>query len=338
MNLDFLDRVSVLVVGDIMLDRYLWGGVRRISPEAPVPVVEVLRETATAGGAANVALNLAALGVRTEVFGLVGDDASGREVAALLASQGVLLDPRLRRAGVSTITKSRVMAQRQQVCRLDWEAKPDQYTLQHPEALELLADKAATYDAVILSDYAKGVIAQPVIDRLRALAQQRPLFLAMDPKPKRALDVRGMHLLTPNRGEAIELSGLAAEAATAASLDELCREIHMRYDPEHLVVTLSEEGILLSSRTGSHRRFPTVAREVADVSGAGDTVVATLTAALAAGVPPADAVHIANVAAGLVVAKLGTATVTRPELAHALRNEAGEGSGENKHSHQFGRS
>jgi D-beta-D-heptose 7-phosphate kinase/D-beta-D-heptose 1-phosphate adenosyltransferase len=326
MNLSFLDQVSVLVVGDVMLDRYLWGGVRRISPEAPVPVVEVQRESATAGGAANVALNLAALGVRAEVFGLLGDDASGREVAGLLGQHGVTLDDRLVRPGLHTITKSRVMAQRQQVCRLDWEARPDRYALTATE-LDLLAERAAAHHAVILSDYAKGVIAQPVVDRLREVARRQGLFLAMDPKPKRALDVSGMHLLTPNRGEAIELSGLSADAAGAASLDELCEAIQHRYNPEHLVVTLSEEGILLWSRTGARRRFPTVAREVADVSGAGDTVVATLTAALAAGVVPADAVHLANVAAGLVVAKLGTATVTRAELATALERESVGGQG-----------
>ncbi len=327
MNLDFLERVSVLVVGDIMLDRYLWGGVRRISPEAPVPVVEVHRESATAGGAANVALNLASLGVRTEVFGLLGDDASGREVAGLLGRHGVTLDGRLVRSGLNTITKGRVMAQRQQVCRLDWEARPEAYALR-PAELDLLAERAAGHDAVILSDYAKGVIGQPVIDRLREVAAQRKLFLALDPKPKRELEVRGMNLLTPNRGEAVELSGLSPDAAAAAALDDACLAIQGRYDPEHLVVTLSEEGILLWSRNGARRRFPTVAREVADVSGAGDTVVATLTAALAAGLPAADAVHLANVAAGLVVAKLGTATVTRPELAAAMeREEAASGKG-----------
>lgn len=316
-SLAFLDRVSVLVVGDVMLDRYLWGNVRRISPEAPVPVVEVQRESATAGGAANVALNLAALGVRSEVFGLIGDDASGREVAGLLAAKGVVLRPELVRRGVSTITKTRVMAQRQQVCRLDWEAAPENYALD-AALLDLLAERARTHDAVILSDYAKGVIAQPVVDRVRQLARQHPLFVAMDPKPKRALDVSGLHLLTPNRGEAVELSGLSADAARNAPLEAICAGIRSRFDPEHLVVTLSEDGILLSSRRGEQRRFPTVAREVADVSGAGDTVVATLTAALAAGQPPADAVHLANVAAGLVVAKLGTATVTRDELEQAV--------------------
>lgn len=317
MNLAFLDQVSVLVVGDVMLDRYLWGSVRRISPEAPVPVVEVQRESATAGGAANVALNLAALGVRTEVFGLVGNDNSGREVGDLLAGRGVAFRPELARRGVTTITKTRVMTQRQQVCRLDWEARPEHYALD-PALLDLLAERVVAHDAVILSDYAKGVIGQPVVDRVRDLTRSRRLFVAMDPKPKRSLDVSGLNLLTPNRGEAVELSGLTDDLARTASIETICAEIRRKYDPEHLVITLSEEGILLSPRQGEHRRFPTVAREVADVSGAGDTVVATLTAALAAGQSPAASVQIANVAAGLVVAKLGTATVSRSELSLAL--------------------
>lgn len=318
MNLSFLDEVSVLVVGDIMLDRYLWGSVRRISPEAPVPVVEVQRESATAGGAANVALNLASLGVRSEVFGILGNDSAGREVAELLGQSGVALADNLARCEVTTITKTRVMAQHQQVCRLDWEGRPDRYAFSAKD-LDLLNDRLNAHDAVILSDYAKGAIDQRVIDCLVAAARRRPLFLAMDPKPKRSLNLRGMHLLTPNRGEAIELSGLPS-SSTSPSLEDLCVAIQRRYDPEHLVITLSEDGILLSSRTGDRRQFPTVARELADVSGAGDTVVATLTAALAAGVSPPDAVHIANVAAGLVVAKLGTATVTRPELASAMQS------------------
>ncbi len=321
MNLSFLERVSVLVVGDVMLDRYLWGGVRRISPEAPVPVVEVQRESATAGGAANAALNLAALGVRAEVFGLVGDDAPGREVGALLQRHGVLFHPELVRPELPTITKTRVVVQRQQVCRLDWEARPDRYALS-PAQLELLAERAAAHDAVILSDYAKGVVTQPVVDCVRRIAGQKPLFIALDTKPKAPLEIRGLNLLTPNRGEALQLAGLDRDSAAAGCLETVCRAIHERCVPEHLVITLSEEGMLWSARDGRSRRFPTLAREVADVSGAGDTVVATLTAALAAGVPAETAIHLANVAAGLVVAKLGTATVTRAELATALEHEA----------------
>ena len=317
MNLSFLDQVSVLVVGDVMLDRYVWGGVRRISPEAPVPVVEVQRESATAGGAANAALNLAALGVRTEVFGPVGEDASGREVRDLLRQHGVSLRPELVLPELTTITKTRVVAQRQQVCRLDWEARPDRYALS-PAQLELLAERAAAHDAVILSDYAKGVITQPVVDCVRKVARRRPLFIALDTKPKSPLEIRGLNLLTPNRGEALQLAGLDRDSAAAGSLDSVCRAIHERCAPEHLVITLSEEGMLWSARDGRSRRFPTLAREVADVSGAGDTVVATLTAAMAAGVAAETAIHLANVAAGLVVAKLGTATITRAELAAAL--------------------
>ena len=321
MNLAFLDQVSVLVVGDVMLDRYLWGAVRRISPEAPVPVVEVQRESATAGGAANAALNLAALGVRTEVFGVTGNDASGHEVRALLQRQGVALRPELVRPEVATITKTRVVAQRQQVCRLDWEARPEHYALT-PAQLELLAERAAAHDAVILSDYAKGGVTQPVVDCVRHLARRQPLFLALDTKPKAPLEIRGLNLLTPNRGEALQLAGLDRDSAAARSLEKVCQAVHERCSPDHLVITLSEEGMLWSSRQGDYRQFPTLAREVADVSGAGDTVVATLTAALAAGVPAEAAIHLANVAAGLVVAKLGTATVTRAELATALDREA----------------
>lgn len=316
-NLSFFDNVSVLVVGDVMLDRYLWGNVRRISPEAPVPVVEVQRESATAGGAANVALNLASLGVRSEVFGVLGNDATGKEVADLLGKSGVALSRKLARGGIKTITKTRIVAQHQQVCRIDWEERPDRYAFSADD-IKLLQERLGDHDAVILSDYAKGAIDQRVVDCLVSAAQTQPLFLAMDPKPKRPLNLRGMHLLTPNRGEAIELSGLSSDSASP-SLEDLCVAIQSKYDPEHLVITLSEDGILLSSRTGDRRRFPTVAREVADVSGAGDTVVATLTAALAARVPPHDAVQIANVAAGLVVAKLGTATVTRSELSAAAQ-------------------
>lgn len=323
-SLDFLDRVSVLVVGDVMLDRYLWGGVRRISPEAPVPVVEVQRETATAGGAANAALNLAALGVRTEVFGVTGEDASGNEVRALLQRHGISLRPELVRPEVPTITKTRVVAQRQQVCRLDWEARPDRYALT-PAQLELLAERAAAHDAVILSDYAKGVVTQPVVDCVRSLARRQPLFIALDTKPRAPLEIRGLNLLTPNRGEALQLAGLERDSAAAGSLADVCRAVHERCEPEHLVITLSEEGMLWSSKQGDYRRFPTLAREVADVSGAGDTVVATLTAALTAGVPTEMAIHLANVAAGLVVAKLGTATLTRAELTVALAREAGGG-------------
>ena len=323
-NLDFLDRISILIVGDVMLDRYLWGDIRRISPEAPVPIVEIHRETHTAGGAANVANNLAALGVKCELFGLVGNDTNGVELQALLQQQKVTFDPRLACTKSPTITKTRIVAQRQQLCRFDKEAHPETYSIAESGLLGLLAEKAAKYDAVILSDYAKGVISQEVIDTLRQVRTQRKTFLALDPKPLRPLDITGLDLLTPNYGEGIMLSGLTAYGSKGPSNDEIAAAILNRHSPECLVMTMGEKGMLLRTRQGTSRHFPTVVRQVADVSGAGDTVISTLTAAMAAGVPPDDAVHIANIAAGIVVGKLGTATASRKELMQAFENEKNE--------------
>ncbi len=324
-NLDFLNRISVLIVGDVMLDRYLWGDIRRISPEAPVPVVEIDRETHTAGGAANVANNLVALGVRCELFGVIGADASGDELQALLRERNIIFDPRLARASAPTITKTRIVAQRQQVCRLDKESKSAAYSIEEPALLELLAEKAAQYDAVIISDYAKGVITQPVIETLRKVRAENKNFLAFDPKPSRSLDLAGMDLLTPNRGEAMQLAGFSSQSRETPDLDELVEKVIARHRPACLVITLGEQGMLLRKSDGTMRHFPTVVRQVADVSGAGDTVIATLTAGLAGGLSPEDAVDVANIAAGIVVGKLGTATVSRPEIMQGLADEQAKG-------------
>lgn len=317
-NFDFFDRVSILIVGDVMLDRYLWGDIRRISPEAPVPIVEIERETHTAGGAANVANNLAALGVRCELFGIVGNDANGVELQALFQQQKVVFDPRLTRSAAPTITKTRIVAQRQQLCRFDRESSPESYSLAEAGLLGLLAEKAGKYDAVILSDYAKGVISQPVIDVLRQVRAERKTFIALDPKPVRPLDVNGLDLITPNYGESIAMSGLTVYGKKGPSKEEVAAAVLKRHTPQCLVMTMGDKGMLLVTPNGTSRHFPTVVRQVADVSGAGDTVISTLTAAMAAGVPADEAVDIANTAAGIVVGKLGTATVTRTELQQAF--------------------
>lgn len=317
-DLSFFDRVSVLIVGDIMVDRYLWGDIRRISPEAPVPIVEIESETHTAGGAANVAHNLAALGVRCELFGLVCDDPNGIELQAILKQQGVAFDPRLASAKAPTITKTRIIAQRQQVCRLDREASPESYSIAGAGLLDLLAEKAANYDTVIISDYAKGVISQPVIDTLRKVRADRHSFLALDPKPSRPLDVAEMDLITPNYHEGLMMSGLSSDGHKGPPADKIAAAIIERHRPKTLVMTLGANGMLLSARGGELQHFPTRVRQVADVSGAGDTVISTLTAAMAAGVSPETAVKIANAAAAVVVGKLGTATATREEILQSL--------------------
>jgi D-beta-D-heptose 7-phosphate kinase/D-beta-D-heptose 1-phosphate adenosyltransferase len=314
LNLDFLDRVSVLVVGDVMLDRYIWGDIRRISPEAPVPVLEIERESHTAGGAANVALNLAALGVRCELFGIIGNDPAGMELQTLLQERKVAFDARLARKSTPTITKTRIVAQRQQLCRLDKESPPRHYSVTEAGLLGLLVERAASYDAVVMSDYAKGMISQPVVDGLRQVRTKQRGFLALDPKPSRALEISGMDLLTPNRSEAMQLAGIDPHDREFPENSEIADRIIERHRPECLVMTLSEHGMLLRQRLGTAKHFPTVARQVADVSGAGDTVTATLCAAMASGLSAADAVHIANIAARVVVGKLGTATLTREEL------------------------
>lgn len=317
-RLDFFDRISVLIVGDVMMDRYLWGDIRRISPEAPVPIVEIDRETHTAGGAANVAHNLAVLGVRCELFGLVCNDSNGAELQALLKQQNVLFDPRLACAKAPTITKTRIIAQRQQVCRLDREASPESYSIEDARLLGLLAEKAAQYDAVIISDYAKGVINQSVINTLRQVRAKHRTFLALDPKPLRPLDISGLDLITPNHSEGVIMSGLPVHGRKMPPDDEIASAILERHHPACLVMTLGEKGMLLRTPGGKARLFPTMVRQVADVSGAGDTVISTLTAAIAAGLPPETAVEIANAAAGVVVGKLGTATVTQAEIVQAL--------------------
>jgi rfaE bifunctional protein kinase chain/domain len=322
MNLAFLDKLSVLVLGDVMLDKYIWGSVKRISPEAPVPVIDVVKETATAGGAANVAFNLSSLGVKVDIVGVIGDDYAGEEALHLLKENRVGVAKMIVRPGLKTLTKCRVIGNRQQVCRIDWESDYNDYEMV-PEELAKLSENSNKYNVVIVSDYAKGAINQNVIDRVRAISRDKKWFSAIDPKPKRALDISGFNLLKPNRNEAYELAGIQAEKNKSSVSDKLLQIIINKYSPDYLVVTLSDDGMVLYNKNYTSKMFPTEAKEIADVSGAGDTVIAVLTAALAAGIGASDACNIANVAAGIVVAKLGTATLTRTELAAKL--DAGYG-------------
>ena len=306
-------QVRILVVGDIMLDRYLWGDADRLSPEAPVPVVRVTRETCTAGGAANVAHNLQALGIAVDLVGVAGQDADGRQLAAALAGQTIGFDPQLLRRDLATVVKTRVMCRRQQVCRLDHERDPAHYALPPEFLAKVLAPKLAVADAVILSDYAKGVISSDTIRFVQARVRPQTL-VALDPKPRPELEFQGVDLLTPNRAEALQLAGLHGLAAGAFPAAEVVRRIQERHQPKMLVVTLGADGMLVCRDGKPGHQIPTAAREVFDVSGAGDTVIAVLTAALAAGASLDDATALANLAAGVVVGKIGTATATAEEI------------------------
>lgn len=306
-------RVHVAVVGDLMLDRYIWGDASRLSPEAPVPVVRVDRVTAVAGGAANVALNLRALGARVSLFGTFGDDEAGTTLAGLLDGAGVRLLPGSRRPGSRTIVKTRVLCRRQQVCRLDVEDPPD--AMRRPPAdIRVALDAAGPFDALLLSDYAKGLLDTETVALLQSLAPASALT-AMDPKPRAGLDYTGIGLLTPNRAEAFALAGIDDPGpGDPFPADEVCRRIHERHRPARLDITLGAEGMLLCEDGRPLERIPTVAREVFDVSGAGDTVIAALAAALAGGIPYPEAARFANLAAGVVVGKLGTATASPADL------------------------
>ena len=307
-----LRRLRILVVGDVMLDHYIWGDATRISPEAPVPVIDIARDSWTAGGAANVALNLASLGAHCTVVGHFGADESGRRLEGLLRERGIesLSTP----GDAPTIVKTRVLVRQQQLCRLDREAAPSAYEVPLGRLTALITPALAACDAVILSDYAKGILNNAVLRELTRLARAEGKLIALDPKPRRGLAFDGLDLITPNKREALQLAGLEPSPHAPFPAAEVCARLHERHATRHLVVTLGEEGMLLSTGGKVRKVIPTAAREVFDVSGAGDTALAGLVLALAAGSSLEKAAHFANAAAGVVVGKLGTATVTPAEL------------------------
>lgn len=317
--MDRIGDLRILVVGDVMLDHYVWGEVDRISPEAPVPVVRVIKESFSAGGAANVALNLTALGAQVEVVASWGDDFGGAKLGELLSDGRVAHLHNIAQRAATTIVKKRIVARNQQLCRVDFEGPAKMYSADGQRLEAFLSDRLSEFDAVIVSDYAKGVINQEALDKLMSYARGASVPVAVDPKPKRKLVFREPWLITPNRGEAMLLSGTASlDDSDSVSLDEIFNRIDDAISPELLVVTLGPEGMALRQRGGEIVCMPTVAKEVFDVSGAGDTVIATLVAASLAGADCCVAAQIANVAAGCVVAHLGTVPIDRRELLSKL--------------------
>ncbi|MEM8911825.1 MAG: bifunctional ADP-heptose synthase [Planctomycetota bacterium] len=309
----------VLVIGDVMLDRYVAGDVHRISPEAPVPVVHVNREFCTAGGAANVAMNLASLGLQTELIGRFGHDDAAAELIDLLGTQGVTISDAWGTQETRTIVKTRVVAQKQQVCRFDHEDRAESYALRlQGITRRRLFEAMDRADAVILSDYAKGLVTQELYDVISEHLNREGKLFAVDPKPSRRLQLHQPGLLTPNRKESLQLAGISLAANEPFPSDEVCREIHDRFGPRRLVVTLGGDGMLIIEEGRIVARLPTDAKEVFDVSGAGDTVIAMITAALAAGADLTDAARFANTIAGIVVGKFGTAVPTLAEVVAAL--------------------
>lgn len=306
--LDKISRVRLLVVGDVMLDRYWFGDVSRISPEAPVPVVKVERMEERLGGAANVARNAASLGAVSALLSVVGDDEAGRTLGRLLEEGQI--DASLHvDSKIDTTVKLRVIGRQQQLLRIDFETTPSHEILQ--AKLADFESRVVQSDVVILSDYGKGGLTH-IVDMIRiARAHDKPVLV--DPKGDEWGKYAGATVITPNRSELKEVVGRwSSEDELAAKARKLRGELGL----EALLVTRSEEGMTLFADEAHHQ--PAVAREVFDVSGAGDTVIATLAVMIAAGADWAEAIRVANIAAGIVVGKLGTAVVSRHELAEAL--------------------
>jgi len=314
----------VLVVGDVMLDQFIWGSVSRISPEAPVPVLDFSRESFMPGGAANVARNLVSLATPAELFGAIGDDDAGRKLLKLLGEQTIGCDGLVKAAERHTSVKTRIVAHQQQVVRVDRETRGG---LDDQTTAGLLAEfkrKISQADAVIVGDYGKGVVTQPLLEGIKTACRERGVWLSLDPKPVHHLNLKGLSLITPNRKEAFELADLADETKHANPLADknlmLVAETLLKdLQPALLLITLGELGMLLCQRGQKPFHIPTVAQEVFDVSGAGDTVIATFTLAVAAGASPIEAAILSNHAAGIVVGKVGTATTTPEELAASFR-------------------
>ncbi len=312
--------LPIAVAGDMILDRFIWGRVERISPEAPVPVIEITNETIHLGGAANVASNLVSLGARPVPLGVVGTDEAGRALLDEFARFGIDAHGVVSQESRVTTVKTRIIAHHQQVCRADRETRTPVVGETLQKLLEIGADVVSRCSAVILSDYLKGLLVAPLVDCLVESSRKRGTFLAADPKADDFGIYRGVSIITPNKREAERASGLTIldDQSLVRAEDRLLEKT----GAGHILITRGEEGMTLIEK-GRHFHLPTLAREVFDVTGAGDTVIATLTLAVAAGATVREAADLANHAAGIVVGKVGTAAATTEELRASLENHEG---------------
>ena len=310
-----LPTLRTLVVGDLMLDEYLWGKTERISPEAPVAIVDVSRDDLRLGGAGNVINNLATLGCQVAVLSVVGDDADGHKLAERLAAKGIARPGIIFEPGRLTTRKTRILAGHQQVLRIDREIRAPISPASEEQLLGAACAAIANCDLLLLSDYRKGVLTDRITMAMIAMANQFRVPVVVDPKGENYRKYRGATLLTPNRKEAQLATGI--EISDMTSLEAAGKALCASLALDALLITRSEEGMSVFYPDGRHLPLPTVAREVFDVSGAGDTVLALMGVGLAAGLEVAQAAQIANLGAGIVVAKLGTSTVTADELLRA---------------------
>jgi rfaE bifunctional protein kinase chain/domain len=306
----------LVVLGDVMLDHYLWGRCERISPEAPVPVVDVQRETSSLGGAGNVAANLAALGAEPVLVGVMGDDPHAQQMLDTFAERGVATRALVRDPGRPTTFKTRILAQHQQVVRADWESRAEVDGQALRDVLDALSRELPRCQALVISDYGKGVVTRAVLDHAMQLARERKVPVAVDPKESHIDAYRGVSILTPNQLEAGYVMG--RRIVDEASLMEVGWGLQQRLDAECALITRGADGMSLFEKGGRYTHLPTVAREVFDVTGAGDTVVSVVALALAAGAGYPEACYLANHAAGVVIREVGTASCSPAQLRASL--------------------
>ncbi len=306
----------VLVVGDVILDEFLYGSAERISPEAPVPVVEIRKETMQLGGAANVVNNLAALGARAALCGAIGNDEAGTKLLKLLHELNMPTEGAIVEIGRPTSVKTRVIAANQQVVRFDREDRRALTDAPLRKLLSFIKRAQKNFNAIVVSDYGKGVVSRELVDVLIGVAKERGIPLLVDPKPQNAALFHGATVITPNLKEASQILG--RPLTTPEEIEKGGESLRQQLACEMLLVTRGEQGMSLFREGRKPHHIATRARQVYDVTGAGDTVIASFTLGLLSGAQPEEAAEIANQAAGIVVGKLGTATTSVGELRDAI--------------------
>ena len=324
--LDRGEPKRILVVGDLMLDEFVWGKVGRISPEAPVPVVEVTGESFFPGGAANVARNLREFIAKVSVVGMIGKDRSGQQLRDLLAKGKIDVSDSIEDDKFPTIVKTRIIARNQQVVRVDREKIARPTPAQITKVVAAIRKKLPNIDAIIFEDYGKGLLTRELVSQIAREARAAKKVVTADPNPNNLIDWSGMTAIKPNRSEAFLAAGVSSRGSEVppkkdVELVRAGKELLQKWNVQYLLVTLGEQGIMFFEKGKHPHHIPTKARAVFDVSGAGDTAIAMFTLALVCNATPLEAAQIANHASAVVVGKLGTATVTRDELIASFEHD-----------------
>ncbi len=318
---EYIDRfseTSIVVVGDIIMDEYIWGDVSRISPEAPVPVVDIRDETKMLGGAANVLNNIVSLGGKSILCGVVGDDAAGQEIVDRVKNLGLRTDGIVREPDRPTSIKTRVVAHNQQVVRFDRESRKKLEAESIKRILDFIRRMEGGYNAIIVADYGKGVISAELMEGLRGLVLKSKAFLAVDPKINNFEYYQNVQVITPNHHEAGAFCRI--EIVDEETLNRAGRQMLSELHCHSVLITRGKDGMSLFENSGETSHIPTVAQKVFDVTGAGDTVISTFCMGLASGMDPKTAAVISNFAAGIVVGEVGTSTVKADELKRVVNN------------------